>query len=1247
MKKHLTALPLRISLFALCTLLPAALNGVDKKPHFNDADIVLLDDREYTTVRQDGTALTTDTCRYQILTEAGRRQLRRQSFGYSTNYDKVTVTAVNIFKTDGRTIKLDVPKYCQTAIDHEQMGSRIFDPSHRILTLSIPDLAVNDIVEISVTRELFKPRIPGEWSDISVLQANFPISNYVYTVDVPADKPLRAIAVKDEVKGTLKFTQSRKGDRIIYTWRAVNVPKIVPEPGMPSMYTCVQRVLTSTVASWEDISRWYDKLCAPALAATTPEMAATVAELTKNKKSKTAKIHAIFQFVSQKIRYTGVTDEETAPGYEPHKVDRTFARKHGVCRDKAALLVAMLRLAGIEAYPVLFMSGTPKDKEVPNIYFNHAIVGAVDEHGKQLLMDPTFETTTELFPAYLGNCSYLAAKPQGDTLRRSPVIPAKNNLMSFANYARLLPDGSLQGAVLIHCRGVHDQMYRDALSRWQPEQAREYFAVKLRETIPGAMLTKFSFTPKNILDMSKELRIKLEYSAENIFTSGNTPQLLTLPELFYTLGTVNNLFRAMQLTERRFPLEALPRMVAEESVILLPDNLKIEALPAKLSFDIPGTAAMERTVTRQSNRLVAKNLFAIHTAEISPADYRKIKAALLDFDAASKILPVVKMQLPADIPAKGNPALALHRKSDSLLHCDIRKFSLNADGKSWTETRHVKRKIFTYAGAVRYSTIAIPYVENFDSVEISGIITTPEGKSHTIAPAEINRMDEPWVAGSRYSGGKIATVALPGVTPGSFIEYTFTRRTTRRPFFHAALAAQCSEPALKRQLIVDVPEKIANFTASSGNDKITLTEKRSNGRRLLTYTVLNSAKLPGEIGAPPAEFLPDTIHVSTGNAEVFAAELSAALQAKLEPVSPEISALTAKLTGDKKDNMAKIQAIRDFVTKNIRSAGPDLNKVPWQYFSTPLETLKQGSGNPADTALLYGAMLQSCGISFNFLAVSKQPFIRNAVIPLARSNNFSTLILHLPQENIYLNDGGFFAHIGSAANENLLALKLEKTLPPTVTTVAPVNRTMREVVCNLGITPNGDATAEFTFYYRGRLFEREHQRISILTEAKLQQHFEAVASKISQSAKILYYNCGVQGDAYKITLALALPKYAGINGKYMNFVLPLANKINPLNVPGLTRKQPYLQHITANKKYSWRITLPDGYKAQTGSGSTFTYGDGAITFSDTRKQEKNIFSREISLRLEPVLLPAAAYGEVLEFDRMLKTPDNCKLLLKK
>ena len=86
-------------------------------------------------------------------------------------------------------------------------------------------------------------------------------------------------------------------------------------------------------------------------------------------------------------------------------------------QDKAALLVSLLRTAGLNSYPVLINVGTRMDQEAPDPFFNHAIV--LEIKGKYTLMDPTDEHTRNLLPFYDCNQSYLVCRPEGEDLKTS------------------------------------------------------------------------------------------------------------------------------------------------------------------------------------------------------------------------------------------------------------------------------------------------------------------------------------------------------------------------------------------------------------------------------------------------------------------------------------------------------------------------------------------------------------------------------------------------------------------------------------------------------------------------------------------------------------------------------------------------------------------------------------------------------------------------------------------------------------
>jgi hypothetical protein len=226
-------------------------------------------------------------------------------------------------------------------------------------------------------------------------------------------------------------------------------------------------------------------ICLPHLEKVTPEMRAAVADLTKGCHDERAKIEALFAFVSQKIRYMGITTETEAPGYEPHDVNITFENRYGVCRDKAALLAALLRTAGIDGFPVIIHVGAKRDAEVPMPYFNHAIAAARLKDGTTLLMDPTDEATRELMPAYLGNRSYLVATPDGDPLRTSPYEPAGRQSCAVGDRGRSRCRWRAPGRTTARFDGVNDNAYRGYFARLKPDERTRFFESVAKRALPA------------------------------------------------------------------------------------------------------------------------------------------------------------------------------------------------------------------------------------------------------------------------------------------------------------------------------------------------------------------------------------------------------------------------------------------------------------------------------------------------------------------------------------------------------------------------------------------------------------------------------------------------------------------------------------------------------------------------------------------------------------------------------------------
>src|SRR5262249_46863799 len=148
-------------------------------------------------------------------------------------------------------------------------------------------------------------------------------------------------------------------------------PQIVPEMLMNFMNEMPTLVVT-TDPSWEHFSSWWSGV-AEAQLAPDDGLKAKVAELTRTAQTTDEKVRALYQFVAADVRYRGL-GVGPRPGYTPRRAIDTLTSRWGVCRDVAALLVAMLRVAGVEAYPVLTNVGEPVLPRIAHEGFNHAIV---------------------------------------------------------------------------------------------------------------------------------------------------------------------------------------------------------------------------------------------------------------------------------------------------------------------------------------------------------------------------------------------------------------------------------------------------------------------------------------------------------------------------------------------------------------------------------------------------------------------------------------------------------------------------------------------------------------------------------------------------------------------------------------------------------------------------------------------------------------------------------------------------------
>ena len=165
-------------------------------------------------------------------------------------------------------------------------------------------------------------------------------------------------------------------------------------------------------------------------------MKQTVETLTAGAKTDMDRIKSLFYYVSKKVRYMGLTPEKDRPGFEPHDVKITFDKKYGVCRDKAALLVSMLRdrrpqrLSGADQ-----RRHSNATRKCPTRISTTPLSACELKPGDYLLMDPTDENTRDAaaLPAIATRATW-SAGPRARTSRSAPFSRREDNLMRVRHH---------------------------------------------------------------------------------------------------------------------------------------------------------------------------------------------------------------------------------------------------------------------------------------------------------------------------------------------------------------------------------------------------------------------------------------------------------------------------------------------------------------------------------------------------------------------------------------------------------------------------------------------------------------------------------------------------------------------------------------------------------------------------------------------------------------------------------------------
>jgi hypothetical protein len=598
---------------------PAPESPAPIKFPFEKSNAVVKYDCTQVNLNADGTSETLKHYRAAVLTERGIREYAQDVTVYNLGYDTVQVIAARVHLPSGKVIEVDT-----SAIKDVPMPAfgKFFMQNVREKIISFPELTPGAEIEVVFKQITREPPMDGQFDLTEGFEHSDPIQTKYVELAMPSDKKLYWKARN----GDIPHSEITANNKTTHVWTLQNMTQMVPEPGMPPVPEVTKLLFATTVKDWETWSKWYDNLSEPMMVAD-DDVKAMVKQLTAGKTTREDKIREIFYFCSNQIRYVETALTGKKAGYKPESASVTFRNKYGVCRDKAALMVTMLREAGIQSDITLMNPAWKIDKDIAVDQFNHAIVAVHEPDGKTTFIDPTVEKTKDYLAANEQDRGVLVCNKKGEDLTFTPVEPSEQNLYEIKAESKLEDDGKFRSTVTISTRGFPDLILRNMFQARPPEERVNTFKQIVQSFSPTAVLDTFIVT--DLMDFSKQVEIRLQFHATDYSIPAGKYLLFQLPNQASGLDFLTQFFlRGSELTTRRYELKVPSTFaVRAEEQVSYPKGYKIRSLPEEVNLDY-GDFKLAREFESVKNGLRVKRVFDMRSLRIPLNQYSKLQEAL-------------------------------------------------------------------------------------------------------------------------------------------------------------------------------------------------------------------------------------------------------------------------------------------------------------------------------------------------------------------------------------------------------------------------------------------------------------------------------------------------------------------------------------------------------------------------------------------------------------------------------------------
>jgi len=556
------------------------LKDTPKAEEHPNAGADLLLSYGYVEFFADGTSVIRHLHRYKIFSERGNRYASI-SLPYREGYQEAKILFANTIKPNGRIVPLDV----KDIHDSSKHAGFEFYTDIKQRSFTMPAVENNCVIEYAYEVRNLKPMLPFDFFTTFFCQTVIPMEEDTMEVVLPVNVELKY----KKFNTTINPSITKNGNKKKYVFTNTKQKEIIPEPRMPHVTDrdTFPQLSMWTLDSWETISRWYISLVKEQMQSD-GELETFTRQLVKDKKNEEEKIKAIFNFVSQKIRYVAVLLGPYT--HKPHAAREIFKKRYGDCKDKTTLLLTMLKIAGIEGMPVLVPAhGESFDESMPSLEaFNH-VIAVVPSGTTYYWLDATNEAaafnsipfsrpTTVLVIHYDGSYRFI----------KTPHMDDRKDFTNFEIKSTINEEGDADVDFTFTFSGKAAESSRYLYKYLSPEQRKKQFE---RRGIEVKELTFSSFTDTedpfviNLKGIYKNLAQKLD---DKTMVLTNTVRLDSYRDI-------------TSAKERKYPIRFRTSLYNKEKYIFtFPAGFIIKNLPPAFISERPFKKRVENFSFRDS-----------------------------------------------------------------------------------------------------------------------------------------------------------------------------------------------------------------------------------------------------------------------------------------------------------------------------------------------------------------------------------------------------------------------------------------------------------------------------------------------------------------------------------------------------------------------------------------------------------------------------------------------------------------------